>query len=169
MEYIRALHPSDYDDTDGRFTSAVFTRPKSDEKGISVFNCECAIAQSGSVCQHARLYYSRLTSEPPVLWILEDSHLLNNLRTAKGKAIEIKQTEGKQDRWCHYEIYGGSRGGYRSYAAQNAKPPNILICKDNVTVIASTSTLATLHQRYPRRTMKPEKKSENRPYPEREV
>ena len=130
MEYIRVLHPKDFDPNDGRFISVVFTYPS--EGGISVFEPICAERVSRTVCEHIRLYYTGLTTAPPVYWRIDFQHLCANINLRNGDEKVTKEQKASKtgDEHCHYELSGITKSSAKRYARHFAKPPNVKICRD---------------------------------------
>ena len=93
MEYVRLLHPKNFDHVRGRFNELSF---KKKGEGVSVVERLCAETGCGIICNHARKFYPYITSEPPVFWVFDESAL------PSGYSI-IQTTPSNNDR-CHHEI-----------------------------------------------------------------
>src|SRR5947207_13677169 len=74
MEYVRILSRQHWDGRKGRFNSLAFT-PSSTDGGISVFDKQCAVLRSGTICGHIRTFYHRISDEPPIFWEFSNSIL----------------------------------------------------------------------------------------------
>lgn len=97
MPLINLIHIADYDRTRGRFRSEAF-EPSSAEHGggISVFDAECAMVRSGSICAHARKYYPTVANEPPIFWQFDFSIL--------PAGVTIDKTPSNTGDECHRDL-----------------------------------------------------------------
>jgi len=98
MQYIRPVHPKNFDFERGKFNDLVFK--KSSDSGMSVFERACAEATSGSICRHIEVYYSVLSGVPPVFYIIEEEELPTG--------YDIKPTVSDTGDKCHREVDGVS-------------------------------------------------------------
>jgi hypothetical protein len=78
MEYVRLVKPDWFDHEargEGEFMDYAFKK-SNDGTGMSVFEVECAEAENGLICEHARKYYSDfIRDDQPVFCILSDKEL----------------------------------------------------------------------------------------------
>jgi hypothetical protein len=98
MQYIRLIHPNDYDRNRKRLVSLAF-RPSSDG-GISVIECECVAGTGASVCEHIRRFYaSRVHPDFILFWTFDAEALPSSSR--------IESTPGGKDDsdGCHRDIF----------------------------------------------------------------
>jgi hypothetical protein len=93
MEYIRLLHPKNYDHELQRFNDLCF---KKLDGGVSVVHRECIEQGGGIVCTHLRVHYNNLPMEPPVCFCFQDRDIPQG-----GTVHTIPSTTGDL---CHREI-----------------------------------------------------------------
>src|SRR5438034_406452 len=60
--FIRTVPSSSYVRSKGRFASSSFD-PSDDGSGISIFDENCALAASGSICMHIQNFYPSLIKD----------------------------------------------------------------------------------------------------------
>ncbi len=100
MDLVRILHPDEYEPKKNRFRSSAF-EPFVELGDISVFEEDCAVAASLSLCRHAEKFYPSQTTPAPrpfYLWRFSDSLL------PLGSVLKQKQSESGDN--CHYNISG---------------------------------------------------------------
>ena len=97
MQYIRLLHPKEWQAKENRFNRMAFRNYHRPPNGISIVDPACAASRSGSVCSHISRYYQRW-SAPTIFWIF-DSERLPEHRIEHTNAIG-------GDEWCHRDIHG---------------------------------------------------------------
>jgi hypothetical protein len=66
MEFIRLVHPTNYDPNTGRFSDLEFKGKSSDGSGMSLVQWDCANEKSGVICQHVADHYSDVAGTPVV-------------------------------------------------------------------------------------------------------
>ena len=93
MEYVRILHPREYKPKLGRFNSGAFTN--SSGGGLSVFEPDCAIRASESICLHIARHYEQVAGVPPLFWAFESEDL------PAGGRFEVDASRGDD---CHYNL-----------------------------------------------------------------
>ena len=93
MEYIRLLHPRNFDPYTNKFTSVAF---RDGNGGASVIRRDCVDATGASLCQHVGRFYPNVGGEPPVFWIFEETRLPPDHR------ITPKRSRSGDD--CHHDI-----------------------------------------------------------------
>ena len=120
-EYIRVVHPRDYDIEQGRFKSLSF-KPSTEDKGISIFNTECGITASGSVCQHIEKYYNTLTGDPPIFWEVPTEDI--------PEGCSLPQSDSESGDKCHHNIIGWGEKKSKAYIKKKAFD-TYLICDPN--------------------------------------
>lgn len=107
MQYARVIHPSQISAEDGRPSDLAFKK-SSDSSGISCFNLECAISESGSICQHITIYYGEpIGGDPIIYWIIPDSPVLNGCDWVP----EISKSGDA----CHYNLVNLSRNAAQKF------------------------------------------------------
>lgn len=119
MQLIRIIHQKHFDRNRGRFQSLAF-RPSSNG-GISVIDGQCALANTGSLCQHLRHYYAHVSGCPPLFWlfdavILPSAHL-----------IEVSPSDSQDA--CHRDIKNLTpREAERTFKSHAVFPSSFHIC-----------------------------------------
>ena len=113
MELVLLLHISQYDENLARFRSTCFEN-SGDGTGISVFERQCAEETSGSICAHARAYYSSVANEPPVFWTFDEVILPN------GYFLEEVPSDTGDD--CHRNIEGLSDNRAKKFFKKQENP-----------------------------------------------
>jgi hypothetical protein len=122
MEYIRLLHPNDYDRVRGRFISLAFKN--SSDGGISVIQCDCVAGTGNGICAHTRIHYrSRIDPEFIIFWRFDESILPPPSR--------LEQTPGgdNNDDQCHYDIFDLSKSAARTMIT-TLSPTDTWICRN---------------------------------------
>lgn len=122
-EYIRVVHPRDYDVEQGRFKSLSF-KPSSSDGGISVFKIQCGIDASGSVCEHIRKFYDSLTGDPPIYWEIPAEDIPTE--------CEYPQSDSESGDKCHHNIKNWSEKESKKYIKKKSLD-TYLICDPNGT------------------------------------
>ena len=80
MEYIRLVHPENYDRDTGFFSDIEFKGKSADGSGMSLVQLECAAAASGGlICQHFQDKYSSVAAHPPIFLILSEAEFPDNV------------------------------------------------------------------------------------------
>ena len=98
MSFIRAINITlHYSKKKKRLASLAF-RPSSSNGGISVFDKNCAIRNSGTICDHIKRYYSRIARTPIVFWEVPDD-------TIPPLPCIVRQTDGENGDECHHEFF----------------------------------------------------------------
>ena len=119
--YTRAIHPDDYDIERGRFKSISF-KPyieNGTDLGISVFDSNCGIETSGSLCAHTARYYSARTGDPAIYWQIPDNDI------PSGCGIESNPSSTGDN--CHRDIIGWSQKESGAYI-KKLPIENCIIC-----------------------------------------
>ena len=75
---------------------------KSKSDGISIFDAECGVRASGSICAHIARYYPQGFEEPIIFWQFSSGEIL-----LPDATIEQKTSESGDA--CHHNITGLSR------------------------------------------------------------
>ena len=109
MEYIRLLHPRNFDHERGRFNELSF---KVKQTGVSVLQRTCVVERSELECSHIREYYPFVTGEPPVFWVFDEGILPDNYL--------IEQSVMENNDECHYEIRNVSNGRLWKFFKQHS-------------------------------------------------
>jgi len=94
MEFVRLVHPRNFDRIRGRFNDLAFK--KSTNGGMSVFEVECAKANSGLICDHIKAFYENVGGEPPVFYILNETEL------PTGYGIQQRTSDSGDE--CHHDV-----------------------------------------------------------------
>jgi hypothetical protein len=74
MEYIRLLHPKNFDQKRGVFGELAFKKSSTDG-GASVLGLRCIEGRNVTPCDHIRGLYPSVAGEPPVFWIFREEVL----------------------------------------------------------------------------------------------
>ena len=90
----------------GRFVDFAF-KPSSDGSGISVFEEECAIRTSSSVCHHMQKFYRSIAGNPGAYWRFDSDSL------PLGSCIVAE--ESTTGDFCHRNIQKLSKNRARKY------------------------------------------------------
>ena len=72
-------------------------RPSTTNKGISVFDKECAKETSGDICNHIEKFYSEIAGIPIVFWEIPAEIIPQGCR--------IKQSVSNKGDECHHDIF----------------------------------------------------------------
>ena len=118
MAFVRVAHPKDFDVNRSRFSDTLFKQ--STGGGMSVFDADCAIAQSGTICEHCRAYYGDLTGDPPIFCIIEDSELPPG--TVRTPSLSSTGDE------CHFELIAPSKNMMKNQFKAKRSIENFFIC-----------------------------------------
>ncbi len=95
MEYIRLVHPKNFDFNRGRFSDLAFKR--SSDGGMSIIDRICAEGVSGGlICHHIRVFYPAISGEPPIFYILQDNELPSG--------FTLRETLSDTGDKCHREV-----------------------------------------------------------------
>ncbi len=116
MEYIRLLHPRDFDRRRNRFTSLAL---RNLQGSLSVIDPDCVEGTGAGLCDHIRRYYPGITGEPPIFWRFDSSVLPVSHR------VETQPSTSGDD--CHRNIHGVTDGSYRAVII-NIAVSNYSIC-----------------------------------------
>jgi hypothetical protein len=119
---FRVINPRDFDTEKGRFSSLAF-RPSSNAC-ISVVECECAVAESGSICAHIRRFYSDQTEPPGIYWNVPPEDVPAN--------CIIEETASSTGDKCHRDIHGWPAKAVRKYFIQIAIEEMLICSEDGV-------------------------------------
>ena len=95
MEYIRYLHPKNFDHTRGCFAEIAFKKASSDGCA-SIVQRDCVDGLGHDYCKHARDFYASVNWEPPVFWIFDEVNLPQGYRLTQ-------KNSAKGDK-CHYNL-----------------------------------------------------------------
>lgn len=118
MQYLRFVHPRNFDKNTGRFNDLTFKN--SSNSGMSVVERGCAEALSGQLCRHARQFYATIAGEPPIFYILDESELPSG-------ASLVRDPNDSGDP-CHREVAGaGNNALYKAFRLKRA-PEFFWIC-----------------------------------------
>lgn len=121
MEYVRFLHPKNFDHKRKCFAEIAFKKSSSDGCA-SLVERTCVEASELNLCAHAAKYYpSAVTGDPPIFWIIDEAHL------PPDKEI-VQKTSAKGDR-CHYNLSNVSNNKLGKLVA-GADPKTMFICED---------------------------------------
>jgi len=93
MEFIRLLHPRNFDRERNRFNDLSF---KALDGGVSVVHRECVDRIPSTICEHIRNYYRNETGEPPVFFLFQEEILPEGYR--------IKASVSTSGDPCHHDI-----------------------------------------------------------------
>ena len=124
--YVRVLSPLAYNEIRRRFESYAFQRTG---VGISVFDEDCAIERSVSVCGHITAHYFHLhpPETPPLFWRFEQTVLAAWL--PQEATFHVEETEGPNDDvHCHRDIIGLSVSQAKSTRRDYCLPPFVFVC-----------------------------------------
>ena len=130
MPYIRIVHPLRYDIQKERFQSTAFQ--PSTNNGISVFDEECGIKCSGSVCQHIRKYYSQVHGEPIIYTIVPNDFF---------EADKVNKTPSNTGDDCHADIMAKTKKASRDLV-KKLKHEAYAVCLENDVTIPLTKEIA---------------------------
>jgi hypothetical protein len=101
MLFVRAVHINKFSRSKKRFQSCFSNH----QGGISIFDKECAVRQSGSICNHiSKYYYSAVDS--PIIYCIFSTEIVQEVLTknkVKSKAI-YKISGSTTGDECHYDI-----------------------------------------------------------------
>jgi hypothetical protein len=102
MELVRILHPDEYEPQKKRFRSTAF-EPYVDMGDISVFEENCAVVASGSICRHVEVFYPETVpgGTPPQAF-----YLWRFAKTALPTGCAVNQKTSDSGDGCHYNISG---------------------------------------------------------------
>jgi hypothetical protein len=134
MELVLLLHIANYAERDNRFHSQSF-ESASDGSGVSVIDRGCIDKTNRSVCEHARLYYSAVSSDPPVFWQFDSAIL------PAGVQLVEEVSESGDD--CHINIKGLTKRESKKFFKRLQKHSVLTfwICSDQGPRIASPTDL----------------------------
>lgn len=118
MRLVRTIHQKYYDSELGRFTSLAF-KPASNG-GISVFDCECAMRRSGTLCSHISQFYAEVSGAPPIFWVFDTGILPADL--------EIQNSVSTSGDSCHRDIHNLSAKQARGILKSVSVPNDFCIC-----------------------------------------
>ena len=105
MAFFRPLHRKHYDaEREGFGFSSSALDLRSGEP-FSVVDCECARAESGTLCAHIARYYNEQSGNPQIYWPIRDADLPVQHR------IEAERTPNGDE--CHRNLYGWPRNAVR--------------------------------------------------------
>ena len=115
----RVLQAKHFDPESGLFRNFSFKRSSRGDKGISVIDVDCAIQESGSVCDHIKQFYSNFES-PLILWQFDS-------RTLPNQDTKVHTSPGFHDDPCHRYIAGLSNNRAKKHfkAVQGTKGENL--------------------------------------------
>jgi hypothetical protein len=122
MEYVRLVHPEDYDHNRGKFNDLVF-KNSTDGSGLSVFEVECAENTSITLCAHIRPFYPLLTGDPAIFYVMNESEIPQS-----GRIVDIPSATGDE---CHRQIMDVSTTAMKK-AFQNKRTPELFYICDPV-------------------------------------
>ena len=142
MQYVRVVHPLQISEIDGKPSDLAFKK-SSDGSGISCFALECALAQSGSICNHiARFYGEPVSGDPVIFWIVPDSPVL-----ARGQWIQSVSTTGDD---CHHSLIDLSRSAAAKLVREQPLDA-FSVCAEKGIRALQLSDLIESRQRYAKR------------------
>jgi len=124
MEYVRLIHPRDYNGARGRFNRTAF-EPSSDDGAISLVQLDCVSAAGRSICAHIREYYpSVVDSDFIIFWKFDTAILPEGCR--------FEQVNNNLGDTCHHHLLGQSDNRARSILIAQYKDNrgNFFICRN---------------------------------------
>jgi hypothetical protein len=121
MEYFRVLHARHFDSRRREFKSLAF-RNSSDGTGVSVIQRECIDQHGHSWCEHIRVHYRTVASDPPIFWCLKCSVLPH------GHRLVNDDSDGDE---CHYVIDGVSDAELKNLL-KSVDLHQLLICRNGI-------------------------------------
>ncbi len=126
MDYVRLIHPIEFDPGIGKYHYRAFG--VSSNRGVSVIEPTCAVERSGTLCTHAQRYYCKKTKgDPAILWFIDSQHVIKNVNKREDtQAITIEHTtsQNNEDKHCHFEFFGITPGSAKRYGLNHAWPHN---------------------------------------------
>lgn len=125
MLLIRALHVRKFSELKGRFNSDSFRNLNG---GISIFDYECSIKSTGSVCGHLSEFYNHIVGQPAFFCRFEFNDLVNDFQLANGQNIEIIQSDSDKGDKCHHDIVNFKDKLTDKFSQKYFQPPNIYVC-----------------------------------------
>jgi len=123
-EFVRILHAYDYSYEQKRFKSTAFQNSK-DGGGISIFDPDCALGRSDSICRHITKFYSAISDDPPVFWRRSIQEIPD------GSELRAIPSDTGDD--CHFDIHGLSNNKSGKFFKRN-QVDSIYICEDGIPV-----------------------------------
>jgi hypothetical protein len=139
MQLVRTLHIQKYNVNKRRLNSDTFDNYKG---GISVFEYDCGIRTSGSICEHIQKFYNTTVGNPIIYVLLE----YDDLKKFKGfDNIEINQSESDKGDLCHYDITGALDSNCEKFSKHHFRSPNIYMCCDGNVINLDKQQFEELH------------------------
>ena len=125
MQAVRILNiEKHFDRRKKRFTSLAFKTTGQTAPGISIIDRECIRQMDHSICEHIRIYYQQIASQPPAFWVFDTSLI------TEGHTIEpgVSSTGDK----CHCDIRGLSKRQAKNFfKAFSGDLKNFQVCDDD--------------------------------------
>lgn len=87
---------------------------------MSIFDADCALATSGSICAHIAKFYPNLTGDPAVFCMLENQDAPKDARFDE----TLSDTNDK----CHREIDGVSNSAVKKFYHGRRSLENFSVC-----------------------------------------
>jgi len=102
MELVRILHPDEYEPAKRRFKGSAF-EPYVDLDDISVFEENCAVGASLTICRHVDIFYPETVppATPPSAF-----YLWKFSKAALPPGCNVTQKNSESGDVCHYNISG---------------------------------------------------------------
>ena len=110
MAFVRLVNPRNFDKRRMEFKNYVFKN--STGGGASVFDFECAIRKSQSICSHIYEFYGDVGGKPAAYWVFD----LSEIQPTSGDPITCRQRTSSSGDKCHHNIEGATNGHLRRLA-----------------------------------------------------
>lgn len=98
MSFIRAININKHYSKKNKRLAGMAFRPSSTNGGISVFDKDCAIRDSGTICRHIERFYAGIAGTPIVFWEVPDGSI-------PPLPCVVEPTDSDSGDKCHYEFF----------------------------------------------------------------